>query len=76
MKDVYNERDWEHKPGGYQPMSWNYRRPDYKIWSNECVDEYGSYEPTTFYDSDVIYIYYWPEDEGPRPYMIKKLIKE
>lgn len=26
---------WAHKPGGTQPLKWNYSSPGFKTWSNE-----------------------------------------
>lgn len=75
MKDVYRERDWEHKPGSSQPLSWNYSSPESRVWTNEAVIDGRYYPENTRYDSHVVYIYYWPQGEGPSPSKVKALMK-
>lgn len=49
---------WEHKPGGTQPLQWNFSSPGSAVWSNECVVNGTSYSPTVTYESTIYYIVY------------------
>ena len=54
---------WTHKPGGTQPLKWNYTSPEAEIWDNECVKNGVVYEPTITYESEIYYILYKHEDD-------------
>lgn len=63
---------WSHKPGGTQPLKWNYTSPGYTTWSNEHVFEGVAYEPTVTYESTVYYILYKHEDDpGIQPWSLE-----
>ncbi|MEG1772674.1 MAG: hypothetical protein RRY79_00765 [Clostridia bacterium] len=49
---------WTHKPGGTQPLKWNYSSPNSAIWSNEATAYGYTYEPTITYESTTYYIIY------------------
>ena len=49
---------WAHKPSWTQPLLWNYTSPGYKNWTNEAVYSNYTYEPTTTYNSQLVYILY------------------
>ncbi len=63
--------NWNHKPGGTNPLNWNYASPGYKTWTNEHSYKNVSYEGDTTYNSSIYYIIYWIKDgPGPQPYTI------
>lgn len=47
---------WRHKPGGTQPLTWNYSSPGYKTWTNEHIIYGTAYPSTTTYTSTIYYI--------------------
>ena len=47
---------WRHKPGGYQPMTWNYSSPNYTIWDNEFVVNGFTFAPNVWYTSKIYYL--------------------
>lgn len=55
---------WVHKPGASLPLRWNYSSPNYKIWTNESINQYGyGVAPDTTYESGIIYILYKSFDD-------------
>lgn len=67
MKGTTTASDWTHKPGGTNPLRWNYSSPGYKIWTNEYSYNNVSYQGDTTYNSSIYYIIYWPKNVGPQP---------
>lgn len=62
---------WSHKPGGTQPLKWNYTSPGYTTWSNECVYKGVAHAPTVTYESTVYYILYKHKgDPGIQPWSL------
>ena len=62
---------WSHKPGGTQPLKWNYTSPAAEIWSNEHVVNGVAYAPTVTYESTIYYILYKHQsDPGVQPWSI------
>ena len=57
---------WKHKPGGTNPLKWNYSSPGYTTWTNEYSYQNVAYAGDTTYTSTVYYIKYWSKD-GPGP---------
>lgn len=59
---------WAHKPGGTQPLSWNYLSPGAVIWTNECVYLGTAYPGNVTYESPIYYIIYkGKNDPGIQP---------
>lgn len=54
---------WSHKPGGTQPLRWNYTSPGATTWNNERVKNGVAFAPTVTYESTVCYILYKHEDD-------------
>ena len=50
--------NWIHKPGGTQPLKWNYSSPSKKVWTNEYVYKGVAHAPTVTYESTIYYILY------------------
>ncbi|CAM3324961.1 MULTISPECIES: hypothetical protein [Paenibacillus] len=67
MKGTTTASDWTHKPGGTNPLRWNYSSPGYKTWTNEYSYNNVSYQGDTTYNSSIYYIIYWPKNVGPQP---------
>ncbi|WP_255223106.1 hypothetical protein [Paenibacillus sp. 7541] len=42
MKGTTTASDWTHKPGGTNPLGWNYYPHGYKIWINEYCSKTNS----------------------------------
>lgn len=59
---------WTHKPGGTNPLKWNYSSPGYTTWTNEYSYNNVSYQGNITYDSSIYYIIYWAKNgPGPQP---------
>ena len=68
MKGTTSADYWTHKPGGTNPLTWNYTSPGYKTWTNEYSYYNTSYQGNITYDSSIYYIIYWAKNgPGPQP---------
>lgn len=56
---------WKHKPGGTNPLKWNYSSPAKKTWTNEYSKNNVEYAGSITYTSKIYYIVYWPKGVGP-----------
>lgn len=74
MKAVSSTSTWRHKPGGTNPLTWNYTSPTSKIWTNEHVIRDIAYESTVTYDSTLYYIVAKPI--SPSPYSVDQSSRE
>ncbi len=55
---------WAHKPGGTQPLKWNYATPAARVWTNEAVAYGRTYPPNISYESDIYYILYKAKNQS------------
>lgn len=63
---------WAHKPGGTQPLKWNYSSPGSAIWNNEATAYGMTLAPDVTYESTVYYILYkHKNDPGIQPWSIE-----
>ncbi|MEK3712778.1 hypothetical protein [Paenibacillus sp. FSL R7-0333] len=68
MKGDLSGSDWTHKPGGTNPLRWNYSSPGYTTWTNEYSVNNISNPGNITYDSSIYYIIYWAKNgPGPQP---------
>ncbi|MDD3152962.1 MAG: hypothetical protein PHE45_08770, partial [Bacteroidales bacterium] len=73
MKTYGSLYSWAHKPGGTQPLSWNYSSPGFTVWSNERVAMGIVYAPTVTYESAIYYILYkGKNDPGIQPRSVEE----
>lgn len=75
MKGDTSGNDWTHKPGGTNPLRWNYSSPGATIWTNEYSYFNISSPGTLTYNSTIYYIKYWLKNgPGPQPTKIDPAI--
>lgn len=73
MKSTSSLSSWLHKPGGTQPLSWNYSSPGFTVWSSEHVYMGTAYPGNVTYESQIYYILYkGKNDPGIQPYNLNE----